>query len=103
METMDVIEPTQHLMNVKTFNSQEEFLDNIKSIPYISGGLDDLANSQTAIIYFNAASCRPKCVLPCSSLFNCNFSSSKQTFILWMSTTTKTIYIIKFSFLKRIA
>ena len=48
METMDVIEPTQPLMNVKTFNSQEEFLDNIKSIPYISGGLDDLANSQTA-------------------------------------------------------
>ena len=81
METMDIIEPTQPLMNVKTFNSQEEFLDNIKSIPYISGGLDDLANSQTAIIYFNAASCRPKCVLPCSSLFNCNFSDLGDTFI----------------------
>ena len=48
---MEQMESSQPLMEVKTYATPEEFMEQIKNMKYISQGLDELRSSSTAIIY----------------------------------------------------
>lgn len=66
------MESSQPLMNVQVYASPEEFMGQIKSLQYISQGLEDLRLSPTAIVYYGSPCCSVKCCLPCSCVCNCN-------------------------------
>ena len=78
MEQMEVSEAKQPLMDVMVYNSPEEFNNKIQEIPYISGGLTDLANSPAAVVYFHAPCCALKC--PCAFLCKCNCTDCGENF-----------------------
>ena len=65
------MESSQPLMNVQAYASPDEFMGQIKSLQYISQGLEDLRTSPTAIVYYGTPCCSVKCCLPCSCIFNC--------------------------------
>ena len=71
-------EAKQPLMDVMVYNSPEEFNNKIQEIPYISGGLTDLANSPAAVVYFHAPCCALKC--PCAFLCKCNCTDCGENF-----------------------
>ena len=45
------MEDIQPLMNVQAYASQDEFMGQIKSLQYISQGLEELRANPTAIVY----------------------------------------------------
>ena len=75
MEQMEVSEPNQPLIDAKVYNSEEEFMNQVKNIPFASEGLEDLRNSPTAIVYFNVPCFTLKCAYPINPLFKCDFSN----------------------------
>ena len=65
------MEDSKPLMNVQAYASPDEFMGQIKSLQYISQGLEELRSSPTAIVYYGSPCCSVKCCLPCSCIFNC--------------------------------
>ena len=48
------MESSQPLMNVQAYASPDEFMGQIKSLQYISQGLEELRLSPTAIVYYGS-------------------------------------------------
>ena len=83
---MEQMESSQPLMEVKTYATPEEFMEQIKNMKYISQGLDELRSSLTAIIYTSSPCCSPHIPIPLGCILNlsadCGLSSTYNTLVL---------------------
>ena len=60
------------LLNIKNYESHEQFIGEIQKIQYVSNPLNELVTSSSAIVYSWTPCCNARCLIPCSCIFNCN-------------------------------